>query len=99
MARRPKRFGLAPYLRGRDDAKGARRGQGILLAFDPITKENTVSYRGTPYTNMPLLTVTDSINYRAGDTVVIEGWGPEGRLSSWYIIGRVIVPPVVPPEE
>lgn len=95
MARIPRPgFTLAPHLVGRDDPTGARRGQGVLLTFDSETFENTVSFRGTTYVNMPLLTVTNAVDYEGGDIVVVEGWAPEGRLGSWYIVGRVIIPPV-----
>jgi hypothetical protein len=100
MARRPKptrRDALAPYLVGRNDASGARRGQGIVQTWDAANGENTVSFRGQTHTNMPFLAPGNTIpDYDGGDIVVIEGWAPEGRLSSWYIVGRVFIPPVTP---
>ncbi|HEY3485062.1 MAG TPA: hypothetical protein VGK49_06735 [Ilumatobacteraceae bacterium] len=80
-----------------DKAQGARRSQATILTWDAATLENTVSWRGEVYTNMPLLTVTNAVDYDAGDIVILEGWAPEGKLSSWYIIGKVIRPPTTTP--
>jgi hypothetical protein len=80
-----------------DKAKGARRSQATILTWDAVTLENSVSWRGEVYTNIPLLTVTAAVDYDAGDIVILEGWAPEGKLSSWYIIGKVIKPPLAAP--
>ena len=77
---------------------GARRSQATILTWDAVTFENTVSWRGETYTNIPLLTVTNAVDYDAGDIVIMGGWAPEGKLSSWYIIGKVIKPPLPEPE-
>ena len=97
---RPSRRKLASRLgRPRDDI-GSRRGQGVILTWDVETGANTVSFRGREYENMPFLAPGNEIpNYAGGNIVVIDGWAPEGRLSSWCIIGRVVVPPVAPPED
>lgn len=89
---------LAPYLVGRRDASGSRRGQGQILTWDPLTGDNTVSFRGREYINMPFQMFGTVPAYTGGDIVVIDGWAPEGRLSSWYIVGRVAIPPVTAPE-
>lgn len=81
-----------------DKAQGARRSQATILTWDSVTLENTVSWRGEVYTNVPLLTVTAAVDYNAGDIVILEGWAPEGKLSSWYILGKVIKPPLTEPE-
>lgn len=88
---------VTAHLRGREKATGARRGQGTILTWDAVTLENTVDFRGRTHTNMPLLTVTNAVDYIAGDIVIIEGWAPDGKLSSWYILGKVIKPPIAPP--
>lgn len=90
---------VAPYLSRPDQSIGSRRGQGIILTWDAATGENTVDFRGETYTNMPFLALGNAIpDYSGGHIVVIEGWAPEGRFSSWYIVGRVIVPPEAAPE-
>lgn len=100
MARPSQSFELAPYLLGRRESRGARRAQGVILTWDSVTGENTISFRGEEYINMPFLTIGNAIpDYTGGNIVVIEGWAPEGRLASWYIVGRVIVPPEEPPDE
>lgn len=97
--RRPrKRDILASYLVGRPDAAGGRRGQGQILTWNAANGENTVSFRGREYVNMPFQMFGTIPTYTGGDIVVIDGWAPEGRLSSWYIVGRVAVPPVTAPE-
>lgn len=99
MARRRQRrtSALAQILaRTPDKAQGAMRSQATILTWDAVTLENSVSWRGEVYTNMPLLTVTNAVDYDAGDIVILEGWAPEGKLSSWYIIGKVIKPPLAP---
>jgi len=94
-AKRPRRDTLAPYLQGRDDPTGSRRGQGVILTWDAATGANTVSFRGREYVNMAFQSFGSTIPaYGGGDIVVIDGWSPEGRLSSWYIVGRVVIPPV-----
>lgn len=98
-AKRPRRDILAPYLRGREDNSGGRRGQGIIMTWDASNGANTVSFRGREYENMPFQAIGNTIPvYVGGDIVVIDGWAPQGRLSSWYIVGRVIIPPVTAPE-
>ncbi len=105
MAKRPRRATprrrrLASRLGGRRTDAGARRGQGVILTWDVENGANTVSFRGREYTNMPFLAPGNQIpNYEGGNIVVIDGWAPEGRLSSWCIMGRVFVPPVQAPEE
>lgn len=102
MAQRRKRrtSALARILgKTTDKTQGARRSQATILTWNADTLENSVSWRGETYTNMPLLTVTAAVDYDAGDIVILEGWAPEGKLSSWYIIGKVIKPPITTPEE
>lgn len=105
MARKPTRARralgaiLAPYLTPRADNSGSRRGQGVILTWDAATGANTVSFRGREYVNMGFQTFGTIIpTYIGGDIVVIDGWAPEGRLSSWYIIGRIVIPPITAPE-
>lgn len=90
---------LTPYLNALDPTQGSRFGVGILLTWDNVTMANTVSFRGRTVVNMPLLVASDNVNYNAGDIVVIQGWAPEGRLSSWFITGRVVIPPITSPGE
>lgn len=98
--RRIRRGVLASYLNGRDDPSGGRYGQGVIIAWDAVTGVNTVSFRGRQYENMAFQSIGNVIpEYSGGDIVVISGWAPEGRLSSWYIVGRVIIPPVTEPED
>jgi hypothetical protein len=98
VARRQRRTSKLAQLLARkpDKAQGAARSQATILTWDAVTLENTVSWRGETYINMPLLTVTAAVDYDAGDIVILEGWAPEGKLSSWYIIGKVIKPPLTP---
>jgi hypothetical protein len=85
-------------LRGRRDHQGARSAQGVILTW-AANGENTVSFRGQTYVNMPFQTIGNTIpQYTGGDVVVIAGWAPEGRLSSWYIVGRIVIPPAQEPE-
>jgi hypothetical protein len=99
MGRRQRRTSMLARILAKtpDKAQGARRSQATILTWDAATLENTVSWRGQTYVNMPLLTVTNAVDYNAGDIVILEGWAPEGKLSSWYIIGKVIKPPTTTP--
>lgn len=92
-------FALASHLVSRREAFGSRRGQGVILTWAE-NGENTVSFRGEEYTNMPFQMLGNVVpDYTGGDVVVIEGWAPEGRLASWYIVGRIVVPPLAAPED
>lgn len=61
--------------------------QGTVVAFDPVTGENTISVAGGTLTDLPLLNIGDTVNLAAGDVVVLM------RLkSAWAILGRLMVP-------
>lgn len=98
MARRRKNPLTAFLTRPSPADVGAHRSQATVLTWDADTNENTISWRGEVYTNMSFLT-TGSVDYAGGDIVILEGWAPEGKLSSWYILGKVVKPPLAAPEE
>lgn len=61
--------------------------QGQVLAFDLSTGENSIDVGGATLVNVPLLNVTDSVSLTEGTIVGLLKW-----KSSWWIIGRVILP-------
>lgn len=69
-----------------------RLGQGIIRTWEASTFENTVEWRGQILQNVPVLAGTDALSYRAGDAVVLLGNGLGSGASSWFILGRAVVP-------
>lgn len=69
-----------------------RLGQGIIRSWDNETFENVVEWRGQELTNVNVLAGTDALSYRAGDPVVLIGNGLGMGTSSWFILGRAVVP-------
>lgn len=61
--------------------------QGVIVAYDPVTYNNTVQVAGSLMTNLPILNTSEADLLIPGDVVGILTGGP-----SWTIIGRLIVP-------
>lgn len=61
--------------------------QGTVVSFDLDNGTNTIDVGGAQLTNVPLLNVTDSVSLEPGTVVALLTW-----KSSWWIIGRVIIP-------
>lgn len=71
---------------------GVSYGQGVLMAWNDGTFENTVSYRGGVLRNVPLLAGADALTYRPGDTLAILSWAPNKGATVYWILGRLITP-------
>lgn len=71
-----------------------RYGQGVIISWNQTTFENVVEWNGARLRNLPVLSGTDALTYREGETVGLLGWDPGGRKgsSSWWILGRLILP-------
>ena len=82
---------LTPLLAAPVPADGAMRyGQGVIVAWDPNTFANTILWRGTTLTNLPVLSAVDALTYRPGDVVSLIGTG--AGAGTWAIFGRLITP-------
>lgn len=81
---------LTPLLaRPTEHGGGLDFGQGVVTSYDPSTGENTVDYRGGALANLPLLNTTDGLTLAPGAVVGILRAG-----RSYFILGRIQVPPV-----
>jgi hypothetical protein len=70
-----------------DAAESMSYLQGLVVAFDANTGENTIRTSGGVYSNLPLLNTAEATSLRAGHTVGIH---VVGRTA--YIVGRVMTP-------
>lgn len=61
--------------------------QGVILSFDPSTGSNSVNLAGSILTDLPVLNSGDTVNFAAGDAVVLMRLG-----GSMAILGRCMVP-------
>lgn len=61
--------------------------QGQVIAFDLSNGQNIIDVGGAQLVDVPLLNVTDSVSLAPGVIVGLLKW-----KSSWWIIGRVILP-------
>lgn len=77
---------LTPLLAGPPDA-GVGYRQGTIIAFDPVTLENTVRVAGTDLVDLPLLGLAEATTLRPGSVVGLLTSG-----SSWAIIGQLVIP-------
>lgn len=66
---------------------GLRFGQGQVLAWNPETGANSISYHGATLTNVPILNTGEAIALKAGHIVGLLSW-----LGSYWILGRITVP-------
>jgi hypothetical protein len=61
--------------------------QGTVVAWDPLTAENTIRVGGTELQNLPVLNTSEVVLLLPGDTVGLIGAG-----SSMAILGRLTIP-------
>lgn len=61
--------------------------QGVVVAWDQQTAENTVDVGGATLTNVPCLNTSEAQLLAPGDVVGILTAG-----SSWFIMGRITIP-------
>lgn len=61
--------------------------QGVIEAFNPATGENQVRVGGAVLEDLPILAGGDTINFAAGQVVVLLKY-----RSSYAILGRVVIP-------
>lgn len=68
-------------------------GQGIIVTWNPETFENTISYRGSTLTNLPVMDRIGALTYKPGDVVLLMRWTPSGGgMSSYWIAGSPVIP-------
>jgi hypothetical protein len=67
--------------------KGLGFRQGVVIAWDPDTAENTVLVGGSLMTNLPILNTSEASILAAGDVVGVLTGG-----ATWAIMGRYTVP-------
>jgi len=70
---------------GKSEGVGFR--QGTVLAYNPLTGENTILVGGGIVTNLPILNTSEALLLEAQSVVGILTAGP-----SWFILGRITVP-------
>lgn len=73
-------FGAAP-------TAGVGYRQGVVVAWDPLTAENTINVGGALVDDVPVLNTNESLLLQPGDVVGLLTAG-----SSWCILGRLTVP-------
>ena len=76
-------------------ASGSLRfGQATIVAWDPATAENLVSWRGLLLRNLPTIASNRALVFEPGQTVALLGWdGTGGRgVGTWWILGHLILP-------
>lgn len=74
-------------------------GQATLIEWDSATYANTVNYRGALLEGLSVLAhATGDIG--SGDQILLMIWRPGGRKrsASYWIFGRVVNAPDLPPE-
>jgi hypothetical protein len=88
---------LIPLLVPPVSGKGLSFSQGVILSWDPDTFENTISWKNITLTNVPVLPSVDALSFEVGAVVGMLGWNPGGGAGSWWILGRINVPPLTDP--
>jgi hypothetical protein len=68
-------------------AAGLALHQGVVVAWNSLTGQNTIFVSGAPLEDVPVLTTADSVTLPPGSTVVLMK-----DKSSWFILGRVAEP-------
>lgn len=75
-----------------NSVSGLQFSQGVILEWNPTTFENSIEWRGITLHDAPVLSGTDALSYAVGDVVALLGWAPNGGASSWWIVGRLVLP-------
>lgn len=83
---------LTPFLIPPPSGQGVRYGQGKLVAWNPTTFANEVSWRGTVLRNLPVLAGPSALTFAPGQIVALIGWAPGGGAGSWAILGQWVTP-------
>ncbi|MEU3452189.1 hypothetical protein ABZ671_00900 [Micromonospora sp. NPDC006766] len=78
---------LVPLLTAPDSTPGLGYRQGVVLAWNPYTTENTIDVAGAVMTNLSILNTSEALLLAPGDVVGILTAGP-----SWCILGRLTIP-------
>jgi hypothetical protein len=69
-----------------------RYRQGVILAFNQITLQNTVQVGGSQFTDLPILGVGESTLLAPGAVVGVISVLSERGVATWAIIGRMVIP-------
>jgi hypothetical protein len=77
---------LVPFLTSKP-APGVGFRQGVIVAWDQDTAENTVLVGGTVMTDLPILNSTEASLLEPGDVVGVQTFG-----NTWAILGRFVFP-------
>lgn len=64
--------------------------QGVIVAWNPITAENTVNVDGVQLADLPVLNTSEAVLLAPGDVVAILASGRAAQ--SWAILGRLTIP-------
>lgn len=80
---------LGPLFAG-EPASAVGFRQGRIIAWNPLTAQNTVDVGGTSLTDVPVLNTSEALLLRPGDVVALLTTGQGAQ--SWWIAGRVTIP-------
>ncbi len=69
---------------------GLNLRQGLVMAWDQLTAENTIMVDGVTLTNLPCLNTSEAAILRPGDVVSLLVKGRNAQ--SWAVLGRHIIP-------
>jgi len=69
-----------------------RYRQGVILAFNQITLQNTVQVGGSQFTDLPILGVGESTLLAPGAVVGVISVLSERGVATWAIVGRMVIP-------
>ena len=72
-------------------SQNMRYRQGVVVAWNPLTAENTVDVGGATLTNLPILNTSEALALTAGSVVSIVVIGDEGA-KTYAILGRLTIP-------
>lgn len=67
-------------------------GQGRIVGWNPDTFQNTIEWRGSTFTDLPVLSGSEALTYEQDDQVILLGFTPGDGASTWFILGRAVLP-------
>ena len=73
-------------------SQDVRYRQGTVIAFNPVTLENTVDVGGTAMVNLQVLGVADAAALRPGAVVGLVAVESSRGITTYAILGRLVTP-------
>src|SRR5690606_39811786 len=75
---------------GGPPGKPASYGQGVIVAWDSSTFENTVRFHGTELHNLPAMAGADALTFPPGGTACGQSRAPGGGAQQVRVLLRVL---------